>query len=101
LSPGLALSFGVGTIMFEAAFRLPFLRKLAASTIATSNLLSQAALSETAENPVTLPPLVVTATRTERSLADQPDSVTVVTRQQIQETPAQSCCGRYHRWTCR
>src|SRR5690349_11067829 len=34
--------------------------------------------------------MVVTATRTERSLADQPDSVTVVTRQQIQETPAQS-----------
>jgi transposase len=63
--------------MFEAAFRPPFLRKLAASTIATSNLLSQAALSETAENPVALPPLVVTATRTERSLADQPDNLFV------------------------
>ena len=52
-----------------------------------STLAAQPATAQTLE---TLPPVVVTATRTERSLADQPDSVTVVTRQQIQKTPAQS-----------
>jgi outer membrane receptor protein involved in Fe transport len=57
--------------------------------IIASNLLAQPAISQPADS-ITLPQVVVTATRTERSLADQPDSVTVVTRQQIQETPAQS-----------
>lgn len=37
-----------------------------------------------------LPALVVSATRSERTLADQPMSVTVVPKEQIQETPAQS-----------
>ena len=37
-----------------------------------------------------LPPVVVSATRLERTLADQPMSVTVVPKEQIQETPAQS-----------
>ena len=37
-----------------------------------------------------LPALVVSATRSERTLADQPMSVTVVPREQILETPAQA-----------
>jgi outer membrane receptor protein involved in Fe transport len=37
-----------------------------------------------------LAPVVVSATRSERTLADQPMSVTVVPKEQIQETPAQS-----------
>jgi outer membrane receptor protein involved in Fe transport len=37
-----------------------------------------------------LPAVVVSATRSERTLADQPMSVTVVPKEQIQETPAQS-----------
>jgi outer membrane cobalamin receptor len=75
--------------MFEVPIRAPLVRTVAALTIAATNLLSQSVFSQT-ENAITLPPMVVTATRTERSLADQPDSVTVITRQQIQETPAQS-----------
>ncbi len=35
-------------------------------------------------------PVIVTSTRTERSLADQPDSVSVITRERIEQTPAQS-----------
>jgi outer membrane receptor protein involved in Fe transport len=37
-----------------------------------------------------LPPVVVSATRSERTLADQPMSVTVVTKEQIEQIPAQS-----------
>lgn len=40
--------------------------------------------------PVNLPPVVVSATRSERTVADQPMSVTVVEKQQILETPANS-----------
>ena len=37
---------------------------------------------------VTVAPVVVTATRTERSLADMPVSVSVVTRQDVKDAPA-------------
>lgn len=37
--------------------------------------------------PMNLPPVVVSATRSERTVADQPMSVTVVEKEQIEETP--------------
>jgi outer membrane receptor for ferrienterochelin and colicin len=37
---------------------------------------------------LTVEPIVVTATRTERSLADMPVSVSVVTRQDVKDAPA-------------
>ena len=42
------------------------------------------------DQPQELPPVVVTATRSQRTIADQPLSVTVVERRQIEDTPAQS-----------
>ena len=44
----------------------------------------------TADEPAPIETIVVTATRSERSIADQPDSVSVLSAQQIAATPAQS-----------
>jgi len=48
------------------------------------------AQDQTQATPMNLPPVVVSATRSERTVADQPMSVTVVEKEQIQETPANS-----------
>jgi hypothetical protein len=45
--------------------------------------------SEAPPEPSVLNPVIITGTRTECRLADQPDSVSVVTREQLEETPAQ------------
>ena len=48
------------------------------------------AQDQTPAAPMNLPPVVVSATRSERTVTDQPMSVTVVEKEQIQETPANS-----------
>ena len=69
------------------------LRARSAGPAAALSLVANAITLPTAAQEVdrvTLPAVVVTATRSERSLADQPDSVTVIPREQIEQTPAKA-----------
>lgn len=52
-------------------------------------LASMAAMAAHAQEPVQIPGLVVTATSQEQSLRDAPATVTVITREELQERPVQ------------
>lgn len=61
--------------------------------LATSLVLllpAQAALADTTDNTATLPQIVVSASRDDATLAEIPQSTTIITRKDIEASPAQS-----------
>jgi TonB-dependent siderophore receptor len=64
-------------------------RPLLATSVALI-LPAQLAFADTSDTPAVLPQIVVSASRDEATLAEMPQSTTIITRQQIDNSPAQS-----------